>query len=108
MAFHTPIADTVATRALERSAPRLKGAATEARRLVLLVELEQLDTDDLVELSGFLNALLGIREDPAVTAEFLRAGVEPEQAGDLVSRAVSVRTAYAFGDWPPRLEAVAP
>ncbi len=108
MTTHPPIADTVATRALERSAPRLKGAATEARRLVLLVELEHLGTADLVELSGFLNALLGSREDPAVTADFLAAGVEPEQAGDLIGRAVSVRTAYAFGDWPPRLEAVQP
>lgn len=107
MTIHTPIADTVTARALERAAPRPK-AATEARRLVLLVELEHLSTADLVELSGFLNALLGSREDPAETAEYLRAGVEPEQAGDLVSRAVSVRTAYAFGDWPPRLEAVQP
>ena len=81
-------------------------AAVEARRLVLMVELEQLTLADLVELSDFLNGLLGSSEDPHQTAEFLRAGVEPAPGDVPLDGAVSVRAAYAFGDWPPVLEAV--
>jgi len=80
-----------ADRAIDRSA----AASIEGRRLVLMVELEQLTLRDLTELSDFLNGLLGSRclsADPA----------DPP----VVDGAVSVRAAYAFGDWPPVLEAV--
>lgn len=78
--------------AAPRIARQLSRANTESRRLVLMVELEQLNEADLLELSDFLNGLLGSRclAEPA----------------DVVVDAVSVRAAYAFGDWPPVLEAV--
>lgn len=76
--------------------PSSRLAHSEARRLVLLVELEQLSRHDLVELSDFLHGLLSDRER--------RDADTP--GGEPFADAVSVRAAYAFGDWPPRLEAV--
>lgn len=69
-------------------------ATVEARRLVLLLELEQLSEADLLELSDFL-------------AQLLRTP-RPGPPRDALRQAVSVRAAYAFGDWPPRLAPLAP